>query len=211
MNSDLVISNCKDNELNIFKYMDNIDNVENVLNLFCSGIGIVKILNYPSKLEFLDCTYNKIKYLKNLPNTLKYLDCYSNPIENLDYLPESLLVLKCSNCILPLNNLPISLLELDCESCILNLSNLQNLKYFRGVNCKSETNDYQIISKNMNKLILDGCNSIKINFNTISTNLYYIFCSKENINNLIYNSTTLDKNINEFKKEYPTIILHLHL
>jgi hypothetical protein len=205
MDSDkLIIKNYIYNELDLIKceYC-----IENILILDCSFNFIVKILNYPPKLEEFNCSANRIKYLENLPNTLKYLDCYSNPIENLDNLPESLLLLRCSHCILPLNNLPIGLLDLDCESCILDLSTLSNLKFFRGVCCNSETSYYQTIPKNMCKLILDNCDTIKINFNTVPQSLSYIYCSRTNYKNHIYNLETLDKNVNEFKKDFSHVLL----
>lgn len=182
-------------------------NLEHILILDCSNKNITKITNFPSKLEELICVGNQIKYLDNLPNTLKYLDCYSNPIENLNYLPDSLLILKCSYCIEPLNNLPINLIELECEMCIVNLSSLQNLKFFRGVYCKSEINGYQVIPKKMSKLILDRCKNMKINFDIIPESLHYIYCNHEDFKNHIYDSETLDKNLCEFKKKYPNIFI----
>jgi hypothetical protein len=180
---------------------------ENILTIDCSNNNIQKIINFPSKLKELICIYNNIKYFENLPNTLRYLDCWSNPIENLDYLPNSLLVLRCSNCILPLNNLPNSLLELECETCLINLSTLStlpNLKYLKIVNCSSENNSYQLIPKNISKLIIDN-SPIKINLDVIPTNLYYFYCNKENIVNLIYNSKTINQNLLEFTNNNPNL------
>ena len=180
---------------------------ENILTVDCSNNNIKKIINFPSKLKELICVCNKIKYFENLPNTLRYLDCWSNPIENLDYLPNSLLVLRCSNCILPLNNLPNSLLELECETCMINLSTLStlpNLKYLKIVNCCSENNYYQLIPKNIYKLIIDN-SPIKINLDVIPTNLYYFYCNKENIVNLIYNSKTINPNLLEFTNNNPNL------
>lgn len=180
---------------------------ENILTIDCSNNNIQKIINFPSKLKELICVYNKIKYFENLPNSLRSLDCWSNPIENLDYLPNSLLVLRCSNCILPLNNLPNSLLELECETCVINLSTLStlpNLKYLKIVNCSSENNSYQLIPKNISKLIIDN-SPIKINLDVITTNLYYFYCNKENIVNLIYNSKTINQNLLEFTNNNPNL------
>ena len=73
--------------------MSILDNFNNdVIEINISNKNINESLDFSkfTKLQTLDCSYNKIIQLNNLPNSLQTLYCINNQIVALDNLPNSL-------------------------------------------------------------------------------------------------------------------------
>ena len=97
--------------------------------LDCSVNRIDQIIGLPSCLKNLVCFGNRIVIASNLtlPDSLVKLNCSANlSLQNLPDLPPGLKKLDCSDCPLrKLNSLPEGLVELNCDGCGINqLDNL---------------------------------------------------------------------------------------
>lgn len=70
---------------------------DDVVEINISHQHIKGVLDFSrfTKLEEIDCAFNKITSLRNLPNTLKKLYCIYNKIKKLNNLPNSLEILNC--------------------------------------------------------------------------------------------------------------------
>jgi Leucine-rich repeat (LRR) protein len=97
--------------------------LKNLIRLNCKDNIITEIdsSELPSKLEYLDCSYNRLTYIPELPENLTTLICSNNEITGLPNLPKYLGTLICSyNNLETLegvssSNLPESLTYLDCS------------------------------------------------------------------------------------------------
>ena len=70
--------------------MERPDNYESITKLYIAYEKLTELPFWVSEcknLEYLNCSWNKIKDLNNLPIRLKELDCNGNNIRQLDNLP----------------------------------------------------------------------------------------------------------------------------
>jgi len=71
---------------------------EGIVNLYCGGIGLEKVISLPSTLKVLGCYNNSLKSLPKLPNNLSILSCQHNPLVSLPEIPASVRVITCWFC-----------------------------------------------------------------------------------------------------------------
>ena len=75
---------------------------ESITKLDISDLSFRSLTKLPSwlseckKLEYLNCSFNKITQIDNLPIGLKGLQCYYNNITDLNNLPLTLKKLYCT-------------------------------------------------------------------------------------------------------------------
>lgn len=132
----------------------------NIKKLICSSNEIMRIVNLPETLEYLDVSFNSLKSIniENLKN-LKYLKCSHNQLEQI-ILPYGIEFFDCSS-----NNFYYELTELNK---LINLNTL--ILSFNGLN---KINIVEL--KKLKKLeIVD--NRIK-NISNIPDSLEYLDCS----------------------------------
>lgn len=74
-----------------------------------AGIVDFEKLEKMEKLEYFDCSNNKITQIINIPYSLKYLNCSNNEIISLEQLPNNIITINCKNNPLKTLHYPINI------------------------------------------------------------------------------------------------------
>ena len=93
----IIIEYQNDNKLYYFNSLNEINNYDKVVYIYCSGNDLTLLPELPNSLQELWCNNNQLTSLPELPNSLKYIYCMKNNLTELPELPNSLIQLDCWN------------------------------------------------------------------------------------------------------------------